>query len=340
MPKVMLTGDRPTGPLHLGHLFGSLRERVRLQEDPQVSCYVLMADAQAYTDHADRPEKVRENVLEVMLDYLAVGIDPVKSTIYVQTGVPEIHELAIYFANLVTVSKLAGNPTVKTEIDQKGMGAQVPAGFFIYPVHQAADIAVVKGEIVPVGDDQRPMIELAAEIVRRFAFLYGPVFPEPVAVTPAGGRLPGIDGQGKAGKTTGNAIFLGDSADVVRDKVMAMYTDPQKASVAQPGTVSGHIPFAYLDAFDEDVEEVAQLKAHYERGGLGDVEVKRYVTDVLNTLLEPIRARRAEYAGDRGEVLRTLQVGTERTRERAAEVLDETRKAMGLDYFSTLRKGE
>jgi tryptophanyl-tRNA synthetase len=334
MPKVMLTGDRPTGPLHLGHLFGSLKERVRLQEDPEFECFVLMADAQAYTDHADRPEKVRENVLEVMLDYLAVGLDPAKSTIYVQTGVPEIHELAIYFANLVTVSRLAANPTVKAEIEQKGMGAQVPTGFFIYPIHQAADICVVKGDVVPVGDDQKPMVELTADIVRRFNFLYGPVFPTPVAVTPLGGRLPGIDGLGKAGKTTGNAIYLGDDSDTVAKKVMAMYTDPQKASVATPGKIDGHVPFAYLDAFDPDTQRVAELKQHYEAGGLGDMEVKRYLTDVLENLLGPIRSRRSEYAVDPGEVLRLLQAGTERTRERAAEVLDETRRAMRLDYFA------
>jgi len=315
-------------------LFGSLAERVRLQDDPDMTCYVLLADAQAYTDHADRPETVRENVTQVMLDYLAVGIDPARTTIYVQTGVPEIHELAIYFANLVTVSRLASNPTVKAEIEQKGMGALVPAGFFIYPIHQAADICVVKGELVPVGDDQRPMIELTAEIARRFNSTYGNVFPIPAAVTPKGGRLPGIDGVGKAGKTTGNAIFLSDPADVVAKKVKAMYTDPRKTSLDAPGHVDGHVPFAYLDAFATDNATVSDLKVHYQSGGLGDGEVKQYLVEVLEDVLAPIRRRRVDFARDRGEVLALLQVGTDRAREKAAGVLDETRAAMRLDYFS------
>jgi tryptophanyl-tRNA synthetase len=335
MPKVMLTGDRPTGPLHLGHLFGSLTERVRLQDDPEVTCYVLLADAQAYTDHADRPETVRENVTQVMFDYLAVGIDPARTTIYVQTGVPEIHELAIYFANLVTVSRLASNPTVKAEIDQKGMGALVPAGFFIYPIHQAADICVVKGELVPVGDDQKPMIELTADIARRFNSTYDDVFPIPAAVTPRGGRLPGIDGLGKAGKTTGNAIFLSDPVDVVAKKVKAMYTDPRKTSLAAPGHVDGHVPFAYLDAFATDTAKVSDLKEQYQVGGLGDGDIKRYLVDVLEDVLAPIRRRRTDFARDPGEVIALLQAGTQRTRERAAEVLAETRAAMRLDYFSS-----
>ena len=333
---IMLTGDRPTGPLHLGHLYGSLAERVRLQEEGDVACYILIADAQAYTDHADRPQTVRENVMSVMLDYLAVGIDPSKSTVYVQTGVPEIHELAIYFANLVSVSRLAANPTVKAEIEQKQMRGSVPTGFFFYPIHQAADICVVKGEIVPVGDDQRPMIELAAEIAHKFNSIYGDVFPIPRAITPTGGRLPGIDGLGKAGKTTGNAIFLSDDPAAVARKVMSMYTDPAKRSVATPGNVDEHVPFAYLDAFAADPREVADLKARYSRGGLGDVAVKRYLIEVLEDLLAPIRARRRDLEEDRGEVLRQLQVGTERARQRAASVLAEVRSAMHLDYFEEL----
>ncbi len=333
---VMLTGDRPTGPLHLGHYFGSLRERVKLQEDPEVETYVLMADAQAYTDHAEQPEQVRKNVLEVMLDYLAVGIDPTKSTIFVQTGVPEIHELSIYLMNLISFSRLEANPTVKQEIRQKGMGSQVPAGFVFYPIHQAADILVVKGEIVPVGDDQRPMIELAAEVAARFNRIYDEVFPKPYVVTPEGGRLPGIDGGAKASKTMSNAIDLKDPADVVAEKVMAMYTDPNKASVADPGQVEGHVPFAYLDAFDPDFREVMRLKEQYRAGGLGDVVIKRRLIDVLESLLGPIRARREVYAQDPAEVMRLLQQGTLRTREVAQTTLDEVRAAMQLDYFAGL----
>jgi tryptophanyl-tRNA synthetase len=333
-PEVMLTGDRPTGPLHLGHWYGSLAERVRLQDDPNVDCFVLLADAQAYTDHAYRPETVRENVFQVMLDYLAVGIDPQKTTIYVQTGVPEIHELAIYFANLVTVARLAQNPTVKAEIAQKGMGTGVPTGFFIYPIHQAADICVVKGEIVPVGDDQNPMLELAAYIARRFNAIYGETFPVPRAVTPLGGRLPGTDGVGKAGKTTGNAIFLSDDADTVARKVKSMYTDPGKTSVATPGNVTNHVPFAYLDAFAPDHQHVADLKERYQAGGLGDGEIKLYLTDVLDQMTAPIRQRREQYANDPAEVWRLLRQGTDKAREVASSVIDEVRAAMRLDYFS------
>lgn len=332
--EVMLTGDRPTGPLHLGHWYGSLAERVRLQDDPNVECYVLLADAQAYTDHADRPEQVRENVFQVMLDYLAVGIDPGKTTIYVQTGVPEIHELAIFFANLVTVSRLSQNPTVKNEIAQKRMGDGVPTGFFIYPIHQAADICIVKGEIVPVGDDQAPMLELTADIVRRFNSTYGETFPVPRAVTPLGGRLPGTNGVGKAGKTTNNAIFLSDDSDTVTEKVKRMYTDPGKASVATPGNVTDHVPFAYLDAFAPDPVHLADLKERYEAGGLGDGEVKTYLADVLDHLMAPVRERRRELANDPAEVWRLLERGTARARAVATDVMDEVRCTMRLDYFA------
>lgn len=330
---VMLTGDRPTGPLHLGHYFGSLRERLRYQADPEVQSIVLIADAQAYTDHADQPERVRENVLEVMLDYLAVGIDPQVTTVFVQSHVPEIHELFVYLANLIPTSMVLGNPTVKTEIEQKGMGAGVPFGFTMYPAHQCADILVVKGEIVPVGKDQKPMIELSREVARRFNQTYGQVFPEPQDVVPEGGQLPGITGQAKASKTLGNAIFLSDSADEVAAKVQQMFTDPSKTSLAAPGTVDGHVPFAYLDAFDPDAAAVAELKAHYERGGLGDVEIKQRLAVVLNDLLDPIRSTRTEYAKDPAEVMRMLEDGTNRTREIAARTISETRQVMGLSYF-------
>lgn len=331
----MLTGDRPTGPLHLGHWYGSLAERLTLQEDPNFDCFVLLADAQAYTDHADRPETVRENVYEVMLDYLAVGLDPEKTTIYVQTGVPEIHELAIYFANLVTWKRLVQNPTVRQEMDQKGMvddGA--PTGFVIYPIHQAADILVVKGEIVPVGDDQNPMLELAAFIARRFNQVYGEVFPVPRSITPLGGRLPGIDGKAKASKTLKNAIFLSDEPELVATRVRAMYTDPRKTSVAAPGHVDGHVPFAYLDAFAEDVDYVADLKERYEAGGLADSAIKAHLVEVLDEKLAPVRSRRLEYAKDPAEVWRTLQRGTEKARETAVAVMEEVRRTMKLDYFS------
>lgn len=333
MPKVVLTGDRPTGPLHLGHLYGSLLERVRLQNDPKYKVYILIADAQAYTDHYDRPERVRKHVLEVMLDYLSVGIDPAKATVFVQTQVPQIHELSVYLMNLVSLKQVLVNPTVKTEIKQKGMGQSVPAGFAMYPVHQAADILIVKGEIVPVGDDQKPMIELARELVRRFNGTYGTVFPEPQSVTPKAGRLRGTDGAEKMGKTTGNAISLADSADVVAKKVTSMFTDPGHIRAGDPGKVAGNVVFEYLDVFDPRTKEVAELKRQYRKGGLGDVTLKERLTEVLNGLLQPIRVRRREYAKDPKEVLRLLQQGTDQTRIVAEEIIKEVRSAMRLDYF-------
>jgi tryptophanyl-tRNA synthetase len=333
-PKVVLTGDRPTGPLHLGHLYGSLEERVKLQEDPKYQEYILIADAQAYTDHADQPEKIRDHVLEVMLDYLSVGIDPAKATIFVQTGVPQIHELSIYLMNLISLKQVLVNPTVKTEVKQKGMGEAVPAGFAMYPVHQAADILIVKGQIVPVGDDQKPMIELARELVRKFNATYDKVFPEPQSVTPKGGRLSGTDGGAKMSKTIGNTISLSDSADTVAKKVQSMYTDPNHIHAKDPGKVKGNVVFEYLDVFDPEQKEVAELKAQYKKGGLGDVVLKKRLTEVLNDLLDPIRARRKEYESDPGEVLRLLEDGTVRTREVAEQTIAEVRRAMRLDYFS------
>lgn len=335
MAQVMLTGDRPTGPLHLGHYYGSLQARLKYQADPEVDTFVLLADAQAYTDHADRPEQVQKNVLEVAFDYLAVGIDMDQTTVFIQSQVPEIHELFVYFLNLVPLDMVLGNPTVKTEIQQKGMKQESPpAGFAMYPVHQTGDILVVKGDIVPVGDDQDPMIELAREIARRFNQTYGEVFPEPRSVTPEGGRLPGITGGAKASKTLGNAVFLGDSTDVVAEKVRAMYTDPGHLRVEDPGQVDGNVVFAYLDAFDPDVDAVAGLKQRYEAGGLGDVELKQYLTEVLDELLTPIRTRRAEFAQDPAEVMQLLQQGTDRTREVATQTIVEVREAMRLDYFA------
>ncbi len=332
--KVVLTGDRPTGPLHLGHLYGSLEERVRLQDDPKFQVYVMIADAQAYTDHADQPERIRQHVLEVMLDYLAVGIDPAKTTVFVQTGVPQIHELSIYLMNLVSLKQVLVNPTVKTEIKQKGMGEAVPAGFAMYPVHQAADILIVKGQVVPVGDDQKPMIELARELVRKFNATYGKVFPEPQSVTPSGGRLSGTDGSAKMSKTLGNTISLSDSADAVAKKVQSMYTDPGHVHAKDPGKVKGNVVFEYLDVFDPDQKEVAKLKRQYKNGGLGDVVLKTRLTEVLNDVLEPIRTRRKEYADDPAEALRLLEQGTGRARAVAEETIGQVRAAMKLDYFS------
>jgi len=329
MANAILTGDRPTGPLHLGHYVGSLASRVRLQR--AYPTYVLIADLQALTDHADAPERIRGNVVEVALDYLAVGIDPDVATLVVQSGVPELAELTGYFLNLVSVARLQRNPTVKEEMRQKGFDADVPAGFLVYPVSQAADIAAFRADLVPVGDDQRPMIELAAEIVRRFNRLYRPVLVEPEALVARVGRLPGTDGSGKMGKSLGNAIFLSDPADVVTRKVMAMYTDPGHVRAADPGRVEGNPVFAYLEAFDPDPAAVAALAARYRAGGLGDVAVKRRLVDVLEAFLAPIRARRAALAADPGHVVALLRSGTARGRAVARRTLADVRAAMGLD---------
>jgi tryptophanyl-tRNA synthetase len=329
MKKVILTGDRPTGPLHLGHHVGSLRNRVALQHEH--TTYVLIADLQALTDHAEHPERIRENILEVALDYLAVGIDPAVATIVVQSGVPELAELTMYYLNLVSVARLQRNPTVKEEMQQRGFEANVPAGFLVYPVSQAADITAFKAHLVPVGEDQLPMIEQTVEIVRRFNRLYGPVLIEPEALVPEVARLPGTDGQRKMGKSLGNAIFLSDSPDVVAGKVHGMYTDPGHLRVEDPGTVEGNPVFSYLDAFDPDTATVERLKQRYRAGGLGDVAVKRRLLDVLDGLLAPIRARRTELARDPGHVRRILREGTERGRAVAQRTLREVRKAIGLE---------
>jgi len=332
MTRTILTGDRPTGPLHLGHYVGSLQQRVALQRE--YATYVLIADLQALTDHFDAPEQVRANVLEVMLDYLAVGLDPAVATMVVQSQVPELAELTIYFLNLVSVARLQRNPTVKDEMRQKGFEADVPAGFLVYPVSQAADIAAFKADLVPVGSDQLPMIEQAAELVRRFNRTYpgagGPVLVEPEALLGPVSRLPGTDGEAKMSKSLGNVINLSDSADEVARKVRGMFTDPRHLRVEDPGTVEGNPVFAYLDAFDPDKAAVAALKARYRAGGLGDSVVKARLAEVLDALLAPIRRRRAEWARDPGAVHRLLEEGTARGRAVASATLAEVRRAMRL----------
>ena len=328
MRRTILTGDRPTGALHLGHYVGSLRNRVALQH--QYETFVLIADLQALTDHADDPALIRQSVIEVALDYLAVGIDPAVAAIVVQSQVPELAELTMYLLNLVTVARLQRNPTVKEEMRQRGFEADVPAGFFVYPVSQAADITAFGAHLVPVGADQLPMIEQTVEIVRRFNRLYGSVLVEPEALVPDVGRLPGIDGAAKMGKSLGNAILLSDPADVVARKVMGMFTDPGHLRVADPGRVEGNPVFAYLDAFDPDTPAVVELKARYRAGGLGDVALKRRLIDVLEGFLEPIRSRRAAFAQDLEVVRAILREGTARGRARAAGTLMAVRRAMRL----------
>lgn len=329
MRKTILTGDRPTGPLHLGHYVGSLESRVDLQHE--YATYVLIADLQALTDHAEQPELVRRNVLEVALDYLAVGIDPTAAVMVVQSGVPELAELTVYYLNLVTVARLGRNPTVKDEMRQKGFDADVPAGFLVYPVSQAADITAFRADVVPVGEDQLPMIEQTVEIVRRFNRLYGPVLVEPAALVPKHARLPGTDGQSKMGKSLGNAIFLSDPTDAVAQKVMGMYTDPLHLRAELPGTVEGNPVFSYLDAFDPDAAAVDDLKRRYRAGGLGDVALKRRLIEVLERFLGPIRARRIEFAKDPAAVARVLREGTARGRTVAQQTLAEVRRALRLE---------
>ncbi|HEX9023050.1 MAG TPA: tryptophan--tRNA ligase [Geobacteraceae bacterium] len=328
----VLTGDRPTGPLHLGHYVGSLRTRLELQREHRQ--YVMIADGQALTDNAADPARVRANVLEVALDYLAVGLDPQATTIFIQSLVPELFELTAYYLNLVTVARLQRNPTVKDEIAQRRFGGAIPAGFLCYPVSQAADITAFKADLVPVGIDQLPMIEQAAELVRSFNRTYGsPVLVEPKALLSAVTRLPGTDGRGKMSKSLGNAIYLGDSAETVRQKVRRMFTDPGHLRVEDPGTVEGNPVFAYLDAFDPDVESLDALKEHYRRGGLGDTEVKRRLLDVLLPQLDLIRVRRHEFARDPGAVMEMLREGSNKARAVAARTLAEVRRAMHIDYF-------
>ena len=329
----VLTGDRPTGPLHLGHYAGSLKARLELQG--RVQQYLLIADAQALTDNAGKPSKVTANVLEVALDYLAIGIDPRLTTIAVQSHVPELAELTGLLLNYVTVARLERNPTIKEEIRQRGFERDIPAGFLAYPVSQAADIAAFRATLVPVGEDQLPMIEQTNELVRRFNATVGaPVLVECAATLSAVPRLPGTDGKAKMSKSLGNAIALGAGPEEIRTAVRAMYTDAKHLKVSDPGRVEGNVVFAFLDAFEPDEEKVARLKDHYQRGGLADSAVKSILEERLQALLAPIRERRQRLAADRGAVLQILRDGTERARERAASTMDAVRHALGLSYFA------
>ena len=329
--KIVLTGDRPTGPLHLGHYVGSLKNRLVLQES--ATQFVMIADVQALTDNYENPQKVRENIVEVALDYLAVGIDPEKSCIFIQSLIPALPELTLYYLNLVTWNRLKHNPTVKQEIQQKGYGESVPAGFMVYPVSQAADITAFKADLVPVGEDQRPMIEQTNEIVRRFNQIYKTdVLVECEAMIPKIARLPGTDGKAKMSKSLGNAIFLSDSPDAVAKKVKGMYTDPNHLRVEDPGTVEGNPVFDYLDIFDEDKTALEAMKAHYQKGGLGDSVVKKRLLEALQAFLDPIRARREAFARDKASIMALLKKGSERANAAAEQTLGEVRKAMHLDY--------
>ena len=333
--KVILTGDRPTGKLHIGHYVGSLRERVKMQESGEYDPFIMIADQQALTDNARDPEKIRRSLTEVALDYLAVGLDPAKSTLFVQSQIPALAELNLYYLNLVTVSRLERNPTVKAEIQQKNFNRSIPAGFFTYPVSQTADITAFKANLVPVGDDQEPMLEQAREIVRTFNSIYGEVLVEPEGVFPpkGQGRIPGLDGNAKMSKSLGNAIYLSDDEDTLKKKVMSMYTDPNHIHVEDPGQVEGNVVFTYLDIFDKDTAKVQELKDHYGHGGLGDVKIKRYLMEGLNAELAPIRQRRAEFAKDLPAVMDMLKAGSDRANQVAAQTLDEVKDAMGLNYF-------
>lgn len=346
MEKVILTGDRPTGRLHIGHYVGSLRRRVELQDSGEFDkIFIMIADAQALTDNASNPEKIRQNVLEVALDYLAAGIDPEKSNIFIQSAVPELTELSFYYMNLVTVQRLQRNPTVKTELEMRNFEGGTPTGFFCYPISQAADITLFKATTVPVGEDQKPMLELTNEIVRRFNHTYGEVLIEPQILLPdneACMRLPGTDGKAKMSKSLGNCIYLADSAKELKKKVNSMFTDPQHLTIESPGHTEGNTVFTYLDAFckDEDFARflpdyanLDEMKAHYRRGGLGDGTCKKFLLNVLNDRLEPIRERRAQWEKRIPDVLDILKKGTAEARERGAQTLQEVRHAMRIDYF-------
>ena len=347
MNKVILTGDRPTGKLHIGHYVGSLRRRVELQDSGEYDrIFIMIADAQALTDNADNPEKIRQNVIEVALDYLAAGLDPKKVNIFIQSAVPELTELAFYYMNLVSVARVQRNPTVKTEIEMRGFaGESIPTGFFCYPISQAADITLFHGTTVPAGEDQKPMIELTNEIVRRFNSIYGPVLNECQILLPqnqACMRLPGTDGKAKMSKSLGNCIYLSDSAKELKKKVNSMYTDPEHLTIEQPGHLEGNTVFTYLDAFctDDDFarflpdyRNLQALKEHYTRGGLGDGTCKKFLFNVLNDRLEPMRQRRAEYEQNIQGVYDILAAGTAAAREIAQQTIAEVRHAMRIDYF-------
>jgi tryptophanyl-tRNA synthetase len=330
--SIILTGDRPTGPLHLGHFVGSLRNRVAYQDSYRQ--FVMLADAQALTDNMEDIGKVHRNVVEVALDYLAVGLDPARTTILIQSQIPELAELTFYYLNLVTVARLERNPTVKEEIKQRGFERDIPAGFLTYPASQAADITAFKASLVPVGEDQIPMIEQTNEIVRKFnRIAQRDVLVEAKALVPEVGRLPGIDGKAKMSKSLGNTINLGASAGEITAAVKQVYTDPLHLRVSDPGHLEGNVAFIYLDAFDTDKAGLQEMKEHYVRGGLGDSVVKKRLEGILQEMLAPIRARREEFAKDRGYVLQVLKDGTAKAREVAAQTTDEVRKALGLSYF-------
>ncbi|GLB30457.1 tryptophan--tRNA ligase [Lacrimispora amygdalina] len=349
MGKIILTGDRPTGKLHIGHYVGSLRRRVELQNSGEFDeIFIMIADAQALTDNADNPEKVRQNIIEVALDYLACGLDPSKSTLFIQSQIPQLTELSFYYMNLVTVSRLQRNPTVKSEIAMRNFETSIPVGFFTYPISQAADITAFKATTVPVGEDQEPMIEQTREIVRKFNSVYGDVLVEPDILLPdnqACLRLPGTDGKAKMSKSLGNCIYLSDSEDEVKKKVMSMYTDPNHLMVSDPGKVEGNTVFTYLDAFcrEEDFKEylpdyknLDELKEHYQRGGLGDVKVKRFLNSVLQAELEPIRKKRKEYEADIPYVYQILKEGSRKAEAVAADTLKEVKEAMKINYFDDM----
>ena len=345
-PKIILTGDRPTGRLHLGHYVGSLKRRVELQNSGEFDkIFIMIADAQALTDNADNPEKVRQNIIEVALDYLSCGLDPSKTNIFIQSQIPQLTELTLYYMNLVTVSRLQRNPTVKSEIQLRNFEASIPVGFFTYPISQTADITAFKATTVPVGEDQEPMLEQAREIVRKFNSVYGETLVEPDILLPdnkACLRLPGTDGKAKMSKSLGNCIYLSDTPEEVKRKVMSMYTDPDHIRVEDPGKIEGNCVFTYLDAFssEEDFKEflpdynnLDELKDHYRRGGLGDVKVKKFLNNVLQKQLEPIRNKRHEYEKDIPGVYEILRKGTEAAYEVAQQTLNEVKASMKINYF-------
>ena len=349
MDKIILTGDRPTGRLHVGHYVGSLRRRVELQNSGEYSkIFIMIADAQALTDNFENPDKVRQNIVEVALDYLSCGLDPAKSTLFIQSQIPELAELSFYYMNLVTVSRLQRNPTVKNEIQMRNFEASIPVGFFTYPISQASDITAFKATTVPVGEDQLPMIEQAREIVHKFNSIYAPVLVEPQALIPQNAaclRLPGVDGKAKMSKSLGNCIYLADSPEDVKKQVMSMFTDPLHLMVSDPGHLEGNTVFTYLDAFcrDEHFERylpeyscLQELKDHYTRGGLGDMKVKKLLNNVIQEELEPIRQRRREYEKDIPEIYNILKRGSEIAREAAAQTLSEVKSAMRINYFEDM----
>lgn len=346
MSKIILTGDRPTGRLHVGHYVGSLRQRVQLQNSGAYDkVYIMIADAQALTDNAEHPEKVRKNIIEVALDYLACGLDPAKSTLFIQSMVPQLTELTFYYMNLVTVSRLQRNPTVKNEIKMRNFEASIPTGFFCYPISQAADITAFRATVVPVGEDQLPMLEQCKEIVHKFNSVYGETLVDPDIMLPQNDaclRLPGIDGKAKMSKSLGNCIYLSDEPEDIKKKVMSMYTDPDHVRVEDPGKIEGNTVFTYLDAFSTeehfakflpDYANLDELKAHYKRGGLGDVKVKKFLNNVLQDVLEPIRERRHYWEQRIPEVYEILRTGSKEAEAAAASTLHDVREAMRINYF-------